>query len=127
MFYQAYTARNTLKVAVTVHSRYPLTPGGHGMVLSAARHLWAHTLQCIVTGDDAAVFLVVSLVTSERGTEHVFCVNLAQIRSAIPEIFRTQTKKSQTVLKTESYAVYCLWLIAIKTRCMCLCVCYPIN
>jgi len=59
MFYQAYTALKTLKVAVTVHSRYPLTPGGHGMVRSAAaRHLQrtAHALQCVVNGDDSAVF-----------------------------------------------------------------------
>ena len=32
---------------------------------------------------------------SEQGTKHVFPVNLAQIRSAVPEIFHTQTKKSQ--------------------------------
>ena len=31
----------------------------------------------------------------------MFTVNLAQIRSAVPEIFEAQTKKSQTVLKTE--------------------------
>jgi len=30
--------------------------------------------------------------SSERGTRHVFFVNLAQIRSAVPEIFHTQTK-----------------------------------
>jgi len=29
---------------------------------------------------------------SERGTKHIFCVNLAQICSAVPEIFHTQTK-----------------------------------
>jgi len=29
---------------------------------------------------------------SERGTKHVFRVNFAQIRSAVPEIFHTQTK-----------------------------------
>jgi len=29
----------------------------------------------------------------ERGTKHVFPVNLAQIRSAVPEIFDSQTKK----------------------------------
>jgi len=33
--------------------------------------------------------------SSERGTKHVFRVNLAQIRSAVPKIFHTQTKKSQ--------------------------------
>jgi len=40
-------------------------------------------------------------------------VNLAQIHSAIPEIFDLQinkhTKKSQTVIKTEPYAVHCVW------------------
>jgi len=36
---------------------------------------------------------------SERGTKHVFRVNLAHIRSAVPEIFHTQTKKSQTAPK----------------------------
>jgi len=67
MFYQTYTARKTPKVPVTVDSRYPVTPGGHhGMVSSAAvRNLQhtAHALQCIVNGDDAAVFPVLSLTT----------------------------------------------------------------
>jgi len=61
MFYQTYTARKPPKVPVTVHSRHPVTPGGHGMVPSpAARHLQrtAHASQCIVNGDDAAVFPV---------------------------------------------------------------------
>jgi len=35
-------------------------------------------------------------------------VNLVQIHSAIPEIFDSQTKKSQTALTTEPYAVYCV-------------------
>jgi len=30
---------------------------------------------------------------SEWGTKHIFCVNLSQIRSAVPEIFHTQTKQ----------------------------------
>ena len=34
--------------------------------------------------------------SSERGTKHVFYVNLAQIRSAISDIFQTQTKNTQT-------------------------------
>jgi len=33
--------------------------------------------------------------SSERWTKHVFRVNLSQINSAVPEIFHTQTKKSQ--------------------------------
>jgi len=39
--------------------------------------------------------------SSERESKHVFPVNLTQIRSAVPEIFEAQTKKSQTALKTE--------------------------
>jgi len=31
--------------------------------------------------------------SSQRGTKYVFSVNLVQIRSAVPEIFYTQTKK----------------------------------
>ena len=44
--------------------------------------------------------------SSNWGTKHVFPVNLAQIRSADPDIFHTQTKKSHTVPKTEPYAVH---------------------
>jgi len=44
--------------------------------------------------------------SSERGTRHVFPVNLAQMHSAVPKIFDAQTinmKKSQTELITEPY------------------------
>jgi len=34
--------------------------------------------------------------SSKRQTKHVFCVNLVQICSAVPEIFHTKTKKPQT-------------------------------
>jgi len=44
----------------------------------------------------------------ERGMKHIFLANLAQIRSAVPEIFHTQTKKSQTAPKAERYAVHCV-------------------
>jgi len=33
--------------------------------------------------------------SSERGTKHIFPVNLAQIRSAVPEIFYSQTNKKK--------------------------------
>jgi len=46
--------------------------------------------------------------SSEWGTKYVFRVHLAQIRSAVPEIFHTQTKMSQTVPETEPYAVHCV-------------------
>ena len=38
---------------------------------------------------------------SEQGTKHVFHVNLAQIRSVVPEIFHTQTKKVRRRQKQE--------------------------
>jgi len=45
----------------------------------------------------------------ERGTKHVFCVSLAQIRSAVPEIFHTQAKNhGLTARKTEPAAVHCV-------------------
>jgi len=46
--------------------------------------------------------------SSERGTKHVFSVNLAQIRSAVTTIFHTQTKKSQTAPTTEPCAAHCM-------------------
>jgi len=39
--------------------------------------------------------LTSDLQTSKRGTKHVFFVNLTQIRSAVPEIFHRQTKKTE--------------------------------
>jgi len=45
---------------------------------------------------------------SERRTKHVFRVNLAQIRSAVPEIFHTQTQKRLTAPKTKPSAVHCV-------------------
>jgi len=43
----------------------PPPPDGHRTVPSASRHLWrtAHALQCIVNGDHATVFPVLSMVT----------------------------------------------------------------
>jgi len=51
---------------------------------------------------------------SEWGTKHIFCMNLAQICSAVPEIFHIQTKKNKnknkkmTAPKTEPSAVHCM-------------------
>ena len=108
MFWQAYTARKPPTVHASAYTTVtPSPPGGHGMVPSpVVRHLQrtAQALECIVNGHDAAVFRVLSLVTltfdldiqhlSEQGTKHkhVFPVNLAQILSAVPEIFHKQTK-----------------------------------
>jgi len=40
---------------------------------------------------------------------HVFCVNLVQIRSAVPEIFHTRTKKNRLMVpKTEPSTVHCM-------------------
>jgi len=44
-----------------------------------------------------------------KGPKHVFHVNLAQIRSVVPEIFHTQTKKVTDSTKKEPYAVHCVW------------------
>jgi len=35
-------------------------------------------------------------------------MHLAHICSAVPDIFHTQTKKSQTAPKTEHYIVHCV-------------------
>ena len=59
-------------------------------------------LPSIVNGDDSSFsfFFVPGDVdlwhsnSSERGTKHVFPVNLAQIRSAIPEILSEKQKKT---------------------------------
>ena len=53
------------QASVGMHSRQPVTPGGHGMDPSPAAPLLrtVRTLQCIASGDDSAVFTVLSLVT----------------------------------------------------------------
>jgi len=45
--------------------------------------------------------------SSERGTKHVFRVNLAQIRSAVPDIFHTQTKKPQHQKQNHTQFIAC--------------------
>jgi len=50
-------------------------------------------------------------------TKHVFHVNFAQIPSAVPEIFHTQTKNTRlTAPKSEPSAVHCRSLRAVKTN-----------
>ena len=51
----------------------------------------------------------------ERRTKHIFLVNLVQIRSAVPEIFHTQTKshrerQKQKLIRSWLRAVNTLWL-----------------
>jgi len=46
--------------------------------------------------------------SSERATKHVFLVNLAQIRSAVPEIFHTQTKKSHRQIQNLTQFDHCV-------------------
>jgi len=55
----------------------------------------------------------------ERATKRVFPVNLAQIRPAVPEVFHTQTKKSQTAPKTEPSAVHRAVTMYISCDCRC--------
>jgi len=47
-----------------------------------------------------------AVCSTPQSLANVYCMNVAQIRTAVPEIFRTQTKKSQTAPKTEPYAVH---------------------
>jgi len=70
-------------------------------------------------GSKNAVFVPADLwpwpsKSSEQGTKYVFWVNLAQIRSAAPKIFRTQTKKTthwrrQKQNLSQFSAVHCVW------------------
>jgi len=56
-------------------------------------------------------FFVPGDVHLDLQTKHVFRVNLVQIRSAVSEIFHTQTKKHRlTAPKTEPSAVHCMQL-----------------
>jgi len=116
MFYQTYAARKLPKVPVTVHCRHPVTPGGHGMVPSAAER---QNVLCSVRrtrynalsiGMTQQYFcfspwwpwpLTFDLWpwhsnSSERGIKHVFAVNLAQIRPAVPDIFEWQPKNTDS-------------------------------
>jgi len=45
--------------------------------------------------------------SSERGTKHVFHVNLAQIRSVVPKIFDSQTKKNKKVTDSAKNRTLC--------------------
>ena len=120
MLYQTQTAR--MQAAVSVHCCHPVTPhpGGHAMVSSAADccvRPTALALLCIVNGGDSAVFFrFLSTVTltfdldiqtrPSEGPNTSSRVNLAKIRSAVPEIFHAQPKKTKKVIdkaKTEPY------------------------
>jgi len=84
-----------------------ITPGSDGMIPSAAawRYLRRARSMPSLSGGDGSVQRVfvpgdLDLLpwhsnSSNRGTKHVFPVNLAQIRLAVPEIFRTQTKNQK--------------------------------
>ena len=71
------------------------------------------TARRLPKGPKRAVFvpddLDLDIQTRPSEGPNIFHVNLAQIRSAVPEIFHTQTKKSQTTPKTEPYAVHGMW------------------
>jgi len=83
------------------------TPGSDGMVPSAAEWCYLQRARSIpslpgVIGVHGAFSSLVTLIfdlwywppnSSQRGTKHVFRVNLAQIRSAVPEIFDSQKNK----------------------------------
>jgi len=76
----------------------------------------ANAFRSVAAGDMGVHGAFLSLVTltfdlclSERGTKHVFRVNLAQICSAVPEISDAQTKVTDGA-KTEPY------LCAVKNK-----------
>jgi len=77
-----------------------ITPGSNGMVTSAAewRHLQpARSIPSLAGGDKSAQHVFWPWWpwhsnSSEWGPKHVLPVNLVQIRSAVPEIFDSQTK-----------------------------------
>ena len=52
--------------------------------------------------------------SSEPGTKHVFPVNLAQIRSAVPEIFHAETTKSDRQRQKELYLMQ--FTVRIKNK-----------
>jgi len=104
------------KLAITKH-----TPHARRLRVPspAARHLQhtMHTLQCIVNGDDAEVFLILSLVTltfdldiqtraSEGPNTHLpceFCTNPRYVMHKQNEKVTDSAKN-----RTELYTVYCM-------------------
>jgi len=84
MFYQTQTARSPPKSP----------PGSDGM-----EHV--RCLPVVMAANSAFLSLVTLTfdlwhwhsISTERGTKHVFPVNLAQIRSAVPDIFDSETNK----------------------------------
>jgi len=103
MFYQTYTTRKASKFRSPCT---PVTPGSDRMVPSAAAHHLKHTARVTVHcqwewRSSFPVFVPDDLWpwhsnSSERGIKRIFPVNLAQIRSAVPEIFHIQTNKKVT-------------------------------
>ena len=115
MFYQTYTARASRRQRAMPSPHHP-SPATEWcrLLLIAANGVRRTPYHALSTGVTEQFFVFLSLVTltfdlwrwhsnsSERGTKHVFPVNLAQICSAVPGIFEAQTKwqtKSQTALK----------------------------
>ena len=116
MFYQTYTARKPLSACARVNPSPPAATEWSRLLLhlrcvrrtryNACQSGWLSSFPGFVPGD--LDFWPRHSNSSKRGTKHVFAVNLVQIRSAVPEIFKWQTNKekqnwSQTALKTESY------------------------
>ena len=96
-----------------------ITPGSNATLPSVAdaRCLQqAYTIR-MLPGVTVALSAFLSLVTLtfdlwpwhlnslERGTKHVFCVNLVQICWAVPEIFYSQTNKTSHTVLTSSSAI----------------------
>jgi len=109
MFHQTQTARRPLLwIPITPWQRW------YSPICCCCLTLFAASmLQCILNGEEICPWWPWPWHSnsSERGTKHVFSVNLEQIRSAVPEIFDSQTNKDKmkknhkTVLKTELYDI----------------------
>ena len=109
MFYQTYTTHKPPSACT------PVTPGCDAMVPSPAAcglQRTAHTLQCIVNGNDSAVFP--SFIPGdldlwpwhsnsfERGTKHVFGTNLFSHSRHISLTNKKKTEKTNKQLITDS-------------------------
>ena len=97
-----------MQAAISVHSRHPPPPGYDAMVLSAAGWMMSFaaysarlTMHCQWRWRSSCPIYVHGDLdlwpwhwnSSEWGTKHVCHVNLMQIRSAVPDIFESQTNK----------------------------------
>jgi len=109
-----FFAASTLQCVMQQNGPFRRCPGGNGsvqrLVSWSLTSLFSTNMAISETRVYSAFFVPGDIDLwpwhsnlSERGTKHVLHVNLAQIRSAVPEIFDSQTKK-QTKKQTKSHS-----------------------